>query len=145
MTSDPLPAVESSLPQFDAVETLGSASSDSDEDDNIPIAETLDSDEDFTAPTSVMTPKLGLLGIGTEVMRQFDAGLFLGTVISFNSKDGLYKIEYTDGDREDMDEPEFIYAYQLALDNGGDEKDLSSRDSADEESAYILPKVRARF
>ena len=103
--------VESPLPQFDA---------DDSEDDNIPIAKTLDSDEEFTAPSTFMTPKLGLLGIGTEVMRQFDAGLFLGTVLSFNSKDGLYKIEYSDGDREDMDEAEFIYAYRLALDNGGD-------------------------
>ncbi len=134
--------VESPLPQFDAVETFGSASS---EDDNIPIAQTLDSDEEFTAPSTVITPKLGLLCIGTEVMRQFDAGLFLGTVQAFNSKDGLYKIQYSDGDREDMDEAEFIYAYQLALDNGGDANDLSSRDSAEEESAYILPKVRARF
>ena len=108
---------------------------------NIPIAETLQSNEESTAPSTVsMTPKLGLLGIGTEVMRQFDAGLFWGTVQAFNSKDGLYKIEYTDGEREDMDEAEFIYAYQLALDNGGDANDLSSRDSADEESAYQLPK-----
>jgi hypothetical protein len=45
--------VESPLPQFDAVETL-------------------DADEEFTAPSTVMTPKLGLLGMGTEVMRQFD-------------------------------------------------------------------------
>jgi hypothetical protein len=76
-------------------------------------------------------------------MRQFDAGLFLGTVLVYNSKDdGLYKIEYSDGDREDMDEGEYIYAYQLALANGGDANDLSSRDSVDEESAYILPKVR---
>ena len=137
--------VESPLPQFDA---------DDSEDDNIPIAQTRlksnevpkysDSEEEFTPLSTTMKPKLGLLGIGTEVMRQFDAGLFLGTVLSFNSKDGLYKIEYTDGEREDMDEAEFIYAYQLALGNGGDENDLSS-DSADEESAYILPKVRARF
>ncbi len=88
-----------------------------------------------------MKPKLGLLDIGTEVMRQFDAGLVLGTVLVFNSKDGLYKIEYSDGDREDMDEDEYIYAYQLALANGEDANDLSSRDSADEESAYVLPKV----
>jgi hypothetical protein len=86
------PDVESPLPQFDAVETIGSASSD---DDNIPIAQTLDSDEEFTAPSTVMKPKLGLLGIGTEVMRQFDAGLFLGTVQAFNSKDGLYRIKYS--------------------------------------------------
>jgi hypothetical protein len=32
-----------------------------------------------------------------------------------------------------------VYAYQLAMANGGDANDLSSRDSADEESAYQLP------
>ncbi len=59
----------------------------------------------------------------------------------FNSKDGLYEIAYSDTDREDMDEDEYIYACQLALANGGDANDLSSRDSVDEELAYILPKV----
>ena len=59
-----------------------------------------ESNEESTAPSTViMTPKLGLLAIGTEVMRQFSAGLFMGTVQSYNSKDGLYKIVYTDGDR----------------------------------------------
>ncbi len=38
-----------------------------------------------------MTPKLGLLGIGTEVMRQFDERLFVGTVQSFDRKTDLYK------------------------------------------------------
>ncbi len=89
-----------------------------------------------------MTPKLGLLGIGTEVMRQFDAGLFVGTAQSYDRKDKLYKILYSDGDMEDMDQEEYVYAYQLALANGGDTNDLSSRDSADEESAYQLPKMK---
>jgi hypothetical protein len=52
----------------------------------------------------------------------------------------LYKILYSDGDGEDMDQQEYVYAYQLAIANGGDANDLSSRDSADEESAYQLPK-----
>ncbi len=43
---------------------------------------------------------------------------------------------------EDMDQEEYVYAYQLALANGGDTNDLSSRDSADEESAYQLPKMK---
>ena len=82
-------------------------------------------------------------------MTRHHSGCFLAQNSSFcqafNNKDGLYKIQYSDGDKEDMDEAEFIYAYQLALDNGGDANDLSSRDSADEESAYIIPKVRGRF
>ena len=122
-------------------------------EDNIPFSELkekmvaervgLHSDEEDTQLPDTnerMTPKLGLLGIGTEVMKQFDAGLFVGTVISYDRKDKLYKISYSDGDKEDMDEDEYMYAYQLALANGGDSNDLSSRDSADEESAYQLPK-----
>ncbi len=89
-----------------------------------------------------MVPKLGLLGIGTEVMRQFAEGLFVGTVQSYDRKDSLYKILYSDGD---MDEKEYVYAYQLALANGGDANDLSSRDSPDEESAYQLPKIKVNF
>ena len=88
-------------------------------DDNIPIAQTrhkakgsvgakeLGSSEDDTAMTDTsvtMTPKLGLLGIGTEVMRQFDESLFVGTVQSYDRKTDLYKILYSDGDGEDMDE-----------------------------------------
>ncbi len=51
-------------------------------------------------------------------------------------------LAYSNGDMEDMDEEEFVYAYRLALANGGDTNDLSSRDSADEESAYQLPKKK---
>jgi hypothetical protein len=86
-------------------------------EDNIPFSqlkekivaerEGLESDEDYTTlpdTNEKMTPKLGLLGIGTEVMKQFDDGLFVGTVLSYNRKDSLYKIEYSDGDMEHMDE-----------------------------------------
>ncbi len=125
------------------------------EDDCIPIAQTRHktkvivvaedevSSEDATQMPEkgvLMTPKLGLLGIGTEVMRQFDEGLFVGTAQSYDRKTDLYKILYSNGDGEDMDQEEYIYAYQLATANGGDANDLSSRDSADEESAYQLPK-----
>jgi hypothetical protein len=125
------------------------------EEDNIPIAQTRNKekvtvvveedvsseDETVMPETGVhMRPKMGLLGIGTEVMRQFDEGLFVGTVQSYDRKTDLYKILYSDGDGEDIDEQEYVYAYQLAMANGGDANDLSSRDSADEESAYQLPK-----
>jgi hypothetical protein len=124
-------------------------------EDNIPFSELKekivaeregsDNDEDYTTlpdTNEKMSPKLGLLGIGTEVMKQFDAGLFVGTVQSYNRKDSLYKIKYSDGDMEDMDEEEYVYAYQLALANGGEANDLSSCDSADEESAYQQPKLK---
>ena len=122
-------------------------------EDNIPFSQLkeklvaeragVDSDEDDTQlpdTNEKQTPKLGLLGIGTEVMRQFDVGLFVGTVHSYDRKDKLYKILYSAGDMEDMDEKEYVYAYRLALANGGDANDLSSCDSADEETAYQLPK-----
>jgi hypothetical protein len=78
---------DEAIPQAQVViDTIESASS---EEDNIPIAQTRlknckgrqdsDSEEDFTPLSETvinMKPKLGLLGIGTEVMRQFDAGLF---------------------------------------------------------------------
>jgi hypothetical protein len=129
--------------------------SDDCEEDNIPIAQTrnkdkvtvvvedeVSSDDEVMMPeTGVqMRPKMGLLGIGTEVMRQFDEGLFTGTVQSYDRKTDLHKILYSDGDGEDMEEDEYVYAYQLAMANSGDANDLSSRDSADEESAYQLPK-----
>ncbi len=125
------------------------------EDDNIPVAQTIlkdkgkvqaedvvSSEEETQRPETeeFLCPKLGLLGIGTEVMRKFDAGLFSGTVQSYDRKTDLYKILYSDGDGEDMDYNEYVYAYQLAIANGGDANDLSSRDSAEEESAYQLPK-----
>jgi hypothetical protein len=129
--------------------------SDDSEDDNIPIAQTRHKDkvtvvveeevssEDGTVMPEtgvLMTPKLGLLGRGTEVMRQFDEGLFVGTVQSYDRKTDLYKILYSDGDGEDMDQKEYVYAYQLTMANGGDANNLSSRDSADEESAIKLSK-----
>jgi hypothetical protein len=48
-------------------------------------------------------------------MKQFDEGLFVGTVQSYDRKTDLYKILYSDGDGEDMDEQEYVYAYQLAM------------------------------
>ena len=73
-------------------------------EDNIPFSELkeklvaeregLESDEDDTQlpdTNKKMTPKLGLLGIGTEVMRQFDEGLFVGTVQSYDRKTSYTK------------------------------------------------------
>jgi hypothetical protein len=80
-------------------------------------------------------------------MSQFESGLFVGTVKSSDKKEDLYKIEYSDGDVEEYDKEEFIYAYQLALEHGDhDEETLEQiRDqdqwSSEEESAYVLPKV----
>ncbi len=109
---------------------------------SVVVEELVSSQDETESPDTgmVMTPKLGLLGIGTEVMRQFDERLFVGTVQSYDRKTDLYKILYSDGDGEHMDQKEYVSAYQLVMENGGNANDLSSRDSADEESAYQLPK-----
>ena len=108
-----------------------------DSDDERPIVQTLNKDQ----------PKFGLLSIGTEVMKQFETGLFIGTVKGYFKKEDLYKIEYSDGDVEDYDKAEYIYAYQLALEHGDHDPeilaDIRDKDqwSSEEESAYVLPKV----
>jgi hypothetical protein len=70
------------------IEVLPQAESGADSDDDMPIVNTLAKGQ----------PKFGLLSIGTEVMRQFDSGLFHGTVRSYDKKEDLYKIEYSDGE-----------------------------------------------
>jgi hypothetical protein len=108
-----------------------------DSDDERPIVQTLDKG----------LPKFGLLSIGTEIMKQFESGLFVDTVKAYDRKEDLYKIEYSDGDREEFDKEEFIYAYQLALEHGDDDEETieqicqNDQRSSEEESAYVLPKV----
>jgi hypothetical protein len=70
-------------------------------DDERPIVQTLNKGQ----------PKFGLLSIGTEIMRQFETGLFIGTVKSYDKKEDLYVIEYSDGDAEEYAKEEYIYAY----------------------------------
>jgi hypothetical protein len=68
-------------------------------------------------------------------------------VKAYVKKEDLYKIEYSDGDREEYDKEEFIEAYQLALEHGDDEEETveqirqNDQWSSEEESAYVLPKV----
>ena len=106
-------------------------------EDERPIVETLNKAQ----------PKFGLLSIGTEVMKQFESGLFVGTVKAYDKKEDLYKIEYSDGDCEEYDKAEFIEAYQLALEHGDDDDETveqlrqHNQWSSEEETAYVLPKV----
>jgi hypothetical protein len=53
-----------------------------------------------------------------SVCRTFgDDGIFYGYVTGYrkDSGTGLYSIQYTDGDEEDMDLEEYNYAYALFL------------------------------
>ena len=67
--------------------------------------------------------KCGVEAIGALVARDFgEDGVFVGTVISVgqDKKGGnLYKIKYSDGDKEDMDEEEYNYAYAFNLQREG--------------------------
>ncbi len=77
-------------------------------------------------------------------MRQFDCGLFHGTVRSYDKKEELYRIEYSDGNIEDFDKEEFIYAYILALRHGDHVNEMEREEeqkSSEEETEYVLPKV----
>jgi hypothetical protein len=112
-------------------EGLPHAESGADSDDDMPIVKTLTKGQ----------PKFVLLSIGTEVMRQFDS---YGTVRNYDKKEDLYKLEYSDGDVEDFDKEEFIYAYDLAIHHADHASETPREDeqlSSDEETEYVLPKV----
>ncbi len=113
-------------------EVLPQAESGADSDEDMPIAMTLDKGQ----------PKFGLLSIGTQVMRQFECGLFHGTVRSYDKKEDLYKIEYSDGDVEDFDKEEFIYAYELAINHGdhANETELEEEQYSTEEESECHTK-----
>ena len=66
-------------------------------------------------------PKPPLVGdaVGKEVARDFGeehGGIFYGTVTSVKGgEETLYRVRYTDGDEEDLDEGQYTCAYSLAL------------------------------
>ncbi len=53
--------------------------------------------------------------MGKNVMKQFAEGLFKGQVMTATKKRGryLYHVVYEDGDEEDLNDQEFIEAYEL--------------------------------
>ncbi len=53
--------------------------------------------------------------VGKTVMKQFAEGLFKGQVMTATKKRGryLYHVVYEDGDEEDLNDLEFIEAYEL--------------------------------
>ena len=97
-----------------------------------PTSETLQTEEDRN-----------LEEVGTKVAKDFGSvGVFIGTVLSveYDSDDDIkakpfYCVEYTDGDREDLNEEEFGYAkelcFQMELD-AEDEKDNNAVTSGSE-------------
>ena len=104
-----------------------------------------------------MAQKNGLEAIGAMVCRHFgDDGYFVGIIISLNfSKDGssLYRVKYSDGDMEDLDQGEYNYAYSLQLKRDGwtplDKDDFGSdsnhSDNSQSTHAYKPGKVSHSF
>jgi len=70
-----------------------------------------------------MAQKNGLEAIGSLVCRDFgEDGIFVGTVLSFDFDEegnSLYGVGYTDGDKEDPEQEECIFAYSLQLTREG--------------------------
>ena len=132
------------------------------DDDEIPfselrekiIAEThgsLQTEED----SSIVTPNAveNVEAVDTKVAKDFGSvGVFIGTVLSveYDSDDDIkakpfYCVEYTDGDREDLNEEEFGYAkelcFQMELD-AEDEKDNNAVTSSSEEDESYRPSPK---
>jgi hypothetical protein len=133
-------------------------SSDS-EGDEVPISETLAEASKESAVDIAETNNKHAEMIGKRVGKDFGSlGVFLGTVmnVEYDSDDATHKVpyyvvEYTDGDREDLNESEMEYAMELAFQIELDEEDelelakekdkeLGVTSSEDEES-YRPPKV----
>ena len=92
--------------------------------------------------------------VGTKVAKDFGAlGVFIGTVLSveYDSDDDIkakpfYCVQYSDGDREDLNEEEFGYArelcFQMELDAEDEIDDMAVTSDNDEDESYRpSPKV----
>ena len=70
-----------------------------------------------------MAQRNGLEAIGSVVCREFgEDGFFVGTVVGFDfdtKGNSLYSVEYTDEDKEDLDQEEFNFAYAPHLEREG--------------------------
>jgi hypothetical protein len=117
------------------------------DDDNVPIVK------------SIIDAKRRTNYVGMKVARDFGKpGIFLGEVVEleYDSEDvgreaPYYVIQYTDGDKEDMDEDEFTFAHELygtldaselqTLCNKEDDEVALSLSSGEEESYRPKKKV----
>ncbi len=95
------------------------------EEDNIPVIHTLVRKEN-EIPTGEMC-------VGKTVLKQFDEGLFKGTVTGATKQRGryLYHVVYEDGDSEDLNDKEFMKAYDMFKTNNAILVDKSKGKSED--------------
>ena len=73
---------------------------------------------------TTLEQQFGVNAVGVMVAREFGDGIiYHGAITSFKrGKDGgsdLYRVEYDDGDAEDMDRDEYNFAYALELSDQG--------------------------
>ncbi len=104
-------------------------SGDSDEDD-VPLSQII-AQEKLKITETVTEMTVGQDSIGRKVAKRFEAGVFIGEVISVAGQRGrhLYKILYEDGDGEDMNEKEFLQAcamFRNKEDKANDDKEEGS-------------------
>jgi hypothetical protein len=120
------------------VETTEKASLD---EDDVPIASTI---ARRSNPTTQKEDK-NLEAVGQKVAKDFgEQGVFFGSIISveYDSDDEakekpFYVVQYTDGDKEDLNEEEYGYAHELCFQMELDAADEVDVDSAtDEEESY---------
>jgi hypothetical protein len=84
----------------------------------------LGKDEESVIVNEELAQQFGVNAVGTTVCREFGSdGVFYGVITAFRSGKGngefLHQVEYTDGDVEDMDAEEYIYAHALYLKEEG--------------------------
>ena len=114
-------------------------------------------DDDVPIVKQITDAKRQTNFVGMKVARDFGTtGIFLGEVVQleYDSEDvgreaPFYVVQYTDGDREDMDEEEFTYAHELfgTLDDrelnklyDKQDDDVSLASSSCEEESYRASK-----
>ncbi len=89
-----------------------------------------------------LAQNFGLLAIGESVCREFgEDGIFYGVVTAYRTsgQGGMYTIQYTDGDLEDMDVEEYNFAYALRLKE--EDWDIEEGDVADVEAEAVPDKA----
>jgi hypothetical protein len=116
--------------------------------DDVPTALILAHTSEKTAQTSQTTTQnvdKHLEAVGQKIAKDFGKqGVFFGSVIGveYDSDDNgkenpFYVAQYTDGDKEDLNDEEYGFAHELCLQMGLDATDELDVDSAtDEEESY---------
>jgi len=111
------------------IEILESIDSDNEDD--------TDTDESMDGGSSIDSSFDPKFPIGTKIRKFFEGyGYFEGTVIKFNKKYQLYKIEYGDGDKEELTEEELI-ASRIATDNETNLEQTSAIDKSFGSDAHM--------